>query len=76
MPRSPLAKRLWDILSFRAQQLDMIRQQRQLPLRQIDGEEEASTRNEVAAVRGHDGRYHKQARWVSQELNPSYELSL
>jgi len=37
-----------------AQYLDMIRQQRQPPLRQINGEEEAPTRNEVAAVRGHD----------------------
>jgi len=37
-----------------AQHLDMIRQQRQPPLRQIDGEEEAATRNEVAAVCGHD----------------------
>jgi hypothetical protein len=38
----------------RPQHLDMIRQQRQPPLRQIDGEEEAPTRNEVAAVCGYE----------------------
>ena len=32
----------------------MIRQQRQPPLRQTEGEEEADTGNEVSAVRGHD----------------------
>lgn len=36
----------------RAQDLDMIRQQGKPPLGQIDGEEEAASRDEVATIRG------------------------
>jgi hypothetical protein len=36
-----------------AQFVDVFRQQVQLPFRQIDGEEEAASGNEVAAIAGH-----------------------
>lgn len=59
----------------RAQRLDMIRQQRQPPLRQIDGEEEAPTLNEVGAIAVLRRSRHQTSAMVSLGLNLSYGLS-
>lgn len=58
----------------RAQERDMIRQQRQSSLREVDGEEEASAGDEVATIRRHGGTLPQNKRWVSQGLAPSHGL--